>query len=156
MEILRPNEPLFLVIFNVFVIIMLVVDLKVFHRHAHEIKIKEALLWSAFWIMLAMIFNTFLYFWLGSEVALQFFTGYLIEKSLSVDNLFVFLLIFSYFKVPAKYQHKVLFWGILGALVMRGILIGVGVALIATFHWIIYVFGAFLIFTGIKMGLQKE
>ncbi|MEX0736461.1 MAG: TerC family protein, partial [Bacteroidota bacterium] len=99
MEILRPNEPLFLVIFNVFVIIMLVVDLKVFHRHAHEIKIKEALLWSAFWIMLAMLFNTLLYFWLGSEVALQFFTGYLIEKSLSVDNLFVFLLIFSYFKV---------------------------------------------------------
>lgn len=156
MEILRPNEPLFLVIFNVFVIIMLVVDLKVFHRHAHEIKIKEALLWSAFWIMLAMLFNTLLYFWLGSEVALQFFTGYLIEKSLSVDNLFVFLLIFSYFRVPAKYQHKVLFWGILGALIMRSILIGVGVALIATFHWIIYLFGAFLIFTGIKMGLQKE
>lgn len=156
MEILRPNEPLFLVIFNVFVIIMLVVDLKVFHRHAHEIKIKEALLWSAFWIMLAMLFNTLLYFWLGSEVALQFFTGYLIEKSLSVDNLFVFLLIFSYFKVPAKYQHKVLFWGILGALVMRSILIGVGVALITAFHWIIYIFGAFLIFTGIKMGLQKE
>ncbi|MEX2089706.1 MAG: TerC family protein [Bacteroidota bacterium] len=156
MEILRPNEPLFLVIFNVFVIIMLVVDLKVFHRHAHEIKIREALLWSAFWIMLAMLFNTLLYFWLGSEVALQFFTGYLIEKSLSVDNLFVFLLIFSYFKVPAKYQHKVLFWGILGALIMRSILIGVGVALIATFHWIIYLFGAFLIFTGIKMGLQKE
>lgn len=156
MEILQPNEPLFLVIFNMFVIVMLVVDLRVFHRHAHEIKIKEALLWSAVWIFLAMLFNTLLYFWLGSEVALQFFTGYLIEKSLSVDNLFVFLLIFSYFKVPAKYQHKVLFWGILGALIMRSILIGVGVALITAFHWIIYLFGAFLIFTGIKMGFQKE
>lgn len=156
METLQPNEPLFLVIFNIFVIVMLVIDLKVFHRHAHEIKIREALGWSALWIILAMLFNTLLYFWLGSEVALQFFTGYLIEKSLSVDNLFVFLLIFSYFKVPAKYQHKVLFWGILGALVMRGLLIGVGVALISAFHWIIYIFGAFLIFTGIKMGFQKE
>ena len=156
MEILQPNEPLFLVIFNMFVIVMLLVDLRVFHRHAHEIKIKEALMWSAVWIFLAMLFNTLLYFWLGSEVALQFLTGYLIEKSLSVDNLFVFLLIFSYFKVPAKYQHKVLFWGILGALIMRSILIGVGVALITAFHWIIYVFGAFLVFTGVKMAFQKE
>jgi tellurite resistance protein TerC len=156
MDNLLPSEPLFLVLFNIFVIAMLVLDLRVFHREAHEIKIKEALLWSAFWIVLSLIFNVGIYFWLGKIAALQFFTGYLIEKSLSVDNLFVFLLIFSYFRVPAKYQHKVLFWGILGALIMRGILIGLGTALIHSFHWIIYVFGAFLIFTGIKMAFQKE
>ncbi len=156
MDNLLPNEPLFLVLFNIFVIAMLVLDLRVFHREAHEIKIKEALLWSAFWVVLSLIFNVGIYFWLGKIVALQFFTGYLIEKSLSVDNLFVFLLIFSYFRVPAKYQHKVLFWGILGALIMRSILIGLGTALIHSFHWIIYVFGAFLIFTGIKMAFQKE
>lgn len=142
--------------FNVFVVAMLVLDLRVFHRHAHEVKIKEALLWSLFWIVLSLIFNVGLYIFEGSVVALEFFTGYLIEKSLSVDNLFVFLMIFSYFKVPAKYQHKVLFWGIIGALVMRGALIFVGVTLIQQFHWILYVFGAFLVFTGVKMALQKE
>ncbi|MEP0823623.1 MAG: TerC family protein [Ignavibacterium sp.] len=142
--------------FNVFVLAMLILDLRVFHRHAHEVKIKEALLWSLFWVVLSLIFNVGLYLFEGSVVALEFFTGYLIEKSLSVDNLFVFLLIFSYFKVPAKYQHKVLFWGIIGALVMRGALIFVGVTLIQQFHWILYVFGAFLVFTGVKMALQKE
>lgn len=142
--------------FNLFVIFMLVLDLRVFHRQAHEVKIKEALLWSSFWIFLSLLFNVGVYFFAGSVVALQFFTGYIIEKSLSVDNLFVFLLIFSYFKVPPKYQHKVLFWGIVGALLMRGLLIFVGVTLISQFHWILYIFGAFLVFTGIKMAFQDE
>ncbi|GJQ19843.1 MAG: membrane protein [Bacteroidia bacterium] len=142
--------------FNVFVLAMLILDLRVFHRHAHEVKIKEALLWSAFWIILSLLFNVGVLIVEGSEVALQFFTGYLIEKSLSVDNLFVFLLIFSYFKVPSKYQHKVLFWGIIGALVMRGALILMGVTLIQHFHWILYIFGLFLVFTGLKMMFQKE
>jgi tellurite resistance protein TerC len=151
-----PNEALSLLLFNIFVVAMLVLDLGVFQRRAHEIGIKEALWWSAFWIALSLLFNIGLYFWQGRETALLFFTGYLIEKSLSVDNLFVFLLLFMYFKVPGKYQHKVLFWGILGALVMRGILIGTGVVLISKFHWILYLFGAFLVFAGIKMGFQKE
>jgi len=142
--------------FNVFVLFMLVLDLRVFHKRAHEVSIKEALLWSAFWIFLSLCFNVGVYHFEGSEVALQFFTGYIIEKSLSVDNLFVFLLIFSYFKVPPKYQHKVLFWGIVGALLMRGMLIFVGVTLISQFHWILYIFGAFLVFTGIKMAFQDE
>jgi tellurite resistance protein TerC len=127
----------------------------VFHRKAHVVKIKEALIWSAVWITLALLFNLGIYFWRGEVAALEFLTGYLLEKSLSVDNLFVFLLIFSYFRVPALYQHKVLFWGILGALIMRAIFIAAGVTLITKFHWVIYVFGAFLIFTGIKMALQK-
>ncbi|MEX2189457.1 MAG: TerC family protein [Bacteroidota bacterium] len=143
-------------VFNVFVIAMLILDLRVFHRHAHEVKVREALLWSAFWIVLSLLFNVGIYLFEGSVVALEFFTGYIIEKSLSVDNLFVFLMIFSYFKVPAKYQHKVLFWGIVGALVMRGVLIFVGVTLINQFHWVLYIFGAFLVFTGVKMALQDE
>ncbi|MBI4418885.1 MAG: TerC family protein [Ignavibacteriales bacterium] len=143
-------------LFNVFVVAMLILDLRIFHRHAHEVKIKEALLWSLFWVVLSLLFNVGLYLFEGPVVALQFFTGYLIEKSLSVDNLFVFLLIFSYFKVPAIYQHKVLFWGIIGALVMRGALILMGVTLIQHFHWILYVFGAFLVFTGVKMAFQNE
>lgn len=151
-----PNEALMLVLFNLFVIVMLLLDLGVFHRKAHEVKIKEALLWSLFWIALSLLFNLVLYFWLGHEAALQFLTGYLIEKSLSVDNLFVFLLLFSYFKVPAKYQHKVLFWGILGALIMRGILIVSGAALLARFHWVGYLFGLFLLVTGVRMAFQKE
>jgi tellurite resistance protein TerC len=150
------NEVLLWVGFNIFVLIMLTVDLVVFHRKAHEVSIKEALAWSAVWIAISLLFNVGVYLWYGHVSALQFLTGYLIEKSLSVDNLFVFLVIFSYFKVPAKYQHKVLYWGILGALVMRGALILVGVTLIERFHWIIYVFGAFLIFTGIKMWFQDE
>ena len=151
-----PNEVLSLLLFNIFVVVMLVLDLGVFQRRAHEIGIKEALGWSAFWIALSLLFNIGLYFWQGKEAALLFFTGYLIEKSLSVDNLFVFLLLFMYFKVPGKYQHKVLFWGILGALMMRGALIATGVVLISRFHWILYLFGAFLVFAGIKMGVQKE
>ncbi len=144
------------ILFNLFVIGMLALDLGVFHRKAHVVKMKEALLWSAFWIALALLYNGFVYYWRGPQAALEFLTGYLIEKSLSVDNIFVFVLIFSYFKVPAEYQHRVLFWGIIGALVMRGILIAVGAALIANFAWVIYVFGAFLIYTGFKMAVSKE
>lgn len=152
--------------FNVFVLLMLAVDLGVFHRKAHAVSIREAVTWSVVWIALAMLFNLGLYlFWnklapgstySNSQAALAFFTGYLIEKSLSVDNLFVFVLIFTFFAVPAIYQHRVLFWGILGALLMRGTLIAVGAALLKEFHWIIYVFGAFLVFTGIRMALHRN
>lgn len=139
-----------------FVLLMLALDLGVFHRKSHEIKLKEALIWSAVWISLALIFNYGVYVFMGKQKAMEFLTGYVIEKSLSIDNLFVFIMLFTYFKVETKYQHKVLFWGILGALVMRAIFIFAGVALINKFHWIIYVFGALLIFTGIKMVFQKE
>ncbi len=142
--------------FLLFVLLMLALDLGVFHRKSHEVKIREALIWSGVWISLALIFNVGVYFLMGKEKAIEFLTGYVIEKSLSVDNLFVFIMVFSYFNVDTKYQHKVLFWGILGALVMRAIFIFAGVALIQQFHWIIYVFGAFLIFTGIKMLVQKD
>lgn len=142
--------------FIAFVILLLAIDLGVFHRKSHEVKIKEALIWSAIWISLALIFNYGVYVFMGKEKALEFLAGYLIEKSLSVDNLFVFIMLFSYFNVNPIYQHKVLFWGILGALVMRAIFIFAGVALIAKFHWIIYLFGAFLILTGIRMLVQKE
>lgn len=142
--------------FNAFVLVMLALDLGVFNRKAHSVSLKEALTWSIVWISLALLFNLGLYFISGPEAALQFLTGYLIEKSLSVDNIFVFVLLFSAFGVPAAYQHRVLFWGVLGALVMRGILIAVGATLIEDFHWIIYVFGIFLIITGIRMGLHKE
>jgi tellurite resistance protein TerC len=142
--------------FNLFVLVMLALDLGVFHRKAHEVSIKEASLWSVAWISLAMVFNVVLYFWRGGEVALQFLTGYLIEKSLSVDNIFVFVLLFTYFAVPSIYQHRVLFYGIIGALIMRGIMIAAGATLIKEFHWIIYIFGAFLIFTGVRMALHRN
>lgn len=144
------------VLFGLLVIALLALDLGVAHRRAHNIKIREALVWTAVWIGLALLFDVGIYFWQGSEQALSFLTAYVIEKSLSVDNLFVFVLIFAYFGVEAKYQHKVLFYGIVGALVMRAIFIGVGVTLIHMFHWVIYVFGAFLIVTGFRMGLQKD
>jgi tellurite resistance protein TerC len=142
--------------FNLFIFFLLAIDLKVINRRPHEISIKESLLWSCVWIAISLLFNIGVYFWLGREPALQFFTGYLIEKTLSIDNLFVFLLLFSYFKVPARYQHKVLYWGILGALFMRGILILLGAALITRFHWILYIFGLFLVVTGVKMAFQDE
>ena len=142
--------------FNVFVLAMLILDAAVFHRKAHEVKFKEALLWSGFWISLALLFNVGIYYFKGKEAALQFLAGYLIEESLSIDNLFVFLLIFSYFKVPHLYQHKILFWGILGAQVMRAVFIFAGVALIHKFHWIIYIFGAFLMFSGLKLFFEKD
>ena len=144
------------VLFNLFVLAMLALDLGVFHRKAHEVKMKEALTWSVVWIVLALMFNAWVHYSRGPQAGLEFFTGYLIEKALSVDNVFVFLLIFTYFRVPAAHQHRVLFWGILGALVMRAIFIAAGVALIHKFHWIIYVFGAFLVITGIKMALAKD
>jgi tellurite resistance protein TerC len=146
----------FWVVFNLFVLAMLILDLKVFHRRAHVIKIREALIWTAIWIVLALLFNLAIYFWRGPEKALEFLTGYLIEKSLSVDNIFVFLLIFTYFQVSPLYQHKVLFWGVFGAIVLRAIFIIAGVSLIQRFHWVIYFFGAFLILVGVKMALQKE
>ncbi len=168
--------------FVVFVLVLLALDLGVFHRKAHTVHVKEALIWSAVWITLALVFNVFIYFayeghWLGlgrapdgspvidridgvtlegRAAAIKFFTGYVIEKSLSVDNIFVMALIFTYFRIPNKYQHRVLFWGILGALVMRGIFIWLGTELIHRFHWILYVFGAFLIFTAYKMLTADE
>lgn len=135
---------------------MLIIDLVVLHKEDDKVSIKEALIWTGVWIALALIFGIGVYYYMGSQTALDYYTGYLIEKSLSVDNIFVFLLVFSYFKVPEKYQHKVLFWGIFGALVMRLVFIFTGVALIERFHWIIYIFGAFLVFTGIKLALEKD
>lgn len=142
--------------FVAFVILLLTLDLGVIHRKSHEVKIKEALFWSAVWISLALIFNYGVYYFMGKEKALEFLTGYLIEKSLSVDNLFVFIMLFSFFDVKPIYQHKVLFWGILGALVLRAIFIFAGVALISKFHWIIYIFGGFLVYTGFKMLFHND
>jgi len=130
---------------------MLALDLGVFNRKAHEISLKEALTWTFIWVFLALVFNTIIFYWKGQQQALEFFTGYLVEKALSIDNIFVFIMIFSYFQIPTKYQHKVLFWGILGALIMRVIFIFAGVALIEKFHFTIYLFGALLIYTGYKM-----
>ncbi len=142
--------------FNLFVLAMLVLDLGIFHRKAHAVSIREASIWSAVWVALALLFNAGIYFFSGPEHALQFLTGYLIEKSLSVDNIFVFVLLFSYFSVPAAYQHRVLFWGVLGALIMRGILIALGAMLLENFHWVLHLFGAFLIVTGIRMAFNKD
>ena len=142
--------------FIAFVLMLLALDLGVFQRKAHAVKLKEALLLSAFWIGLSLLFNLFVYFWLGAKPALEFLTGYLIEKSLSVDNLFVFYLLFCYFKVPPSNQHKVLFWGIIGALVLRFAFIFAGVSIIHRFHWTVYILGVFLVFSGIKMAFQGE
>ncbi len=142
--------------FNVFVLIMLALDLGVFNRKSHVISVKESISWTLVWIALALTFNLGIGHFMGNDKALEFLAGYVIEKSLSVDNIFVIALLFSYFSVPPRYQHKVLFWGILGALVMRASMIAVGAKLIAEFAWIIYVFGAFLILTGIKMIAKQE
>jgi tellurite resistance protein TerC len=150
------NQLLFWVLFNVFVLAMLAVDLWVLQRPPHGVKFREAVLWSVGWILLAVAFGVLVYFWRGRETAVEFTTGYIIELSLSVDNLFIFLLIFRYFRVPSGYQHKVLFWGIVGALVMRGVFIGVGIGLIRKFHWVIFVFGAFLVYSGIRLLGKKE
>lgn len=141
----------FWILFNAFVLLMLALDLGVFHRKSHDISVKEALTWTFVWIFLAMVFNTIIFYWRGQQQALEFFTGYLVEKALSIDNIFVFIMIFTYFQIPSKYQHKVLFWGILGALIMRVIFIFAGVALIEKFHFTIYLFGVLLIYTGYKM-----
>ncbi|MEO7319479.1 MAG: TerC family protein [Chthoniobacteraceae bacterium] len=142
--------------FTIFVLMMLALDLGVFHRKSHTVGMKEALAWSGAWIALALLFNAGIWHWQGHVKGLEFLTGYVVELSLSVDNLFVFLLIFAYFKVPAQYQHKVLFWGIIGALVMRAVFIGAGIALLEKFHWIIYVFGAVLVVSGLKMAFEKD
>ena len=142
--------------FLVFVLAMLALDLGVFHRKAHEISVREAAAWSATWIALALLFAGGIYLYAGHVPATEFLTGYLIEKSLSVDNIFVIAMIFSYFAVPLRLQHRVLFWGILGALAMRGLFIALGAFLIATFHWIMYVFGALLLVTGIRMAMREE
>jgi tellurite resistance protein TerC len=142
--------------FVAFVLAMLALDLGVFQRRAHAVSMREAGIWSAVWISLALVFNGIIYLWRGPVPAMEFFGGYLMEKALSVDNLFVFALVFTLFGVPALYQHRVLFWGVLGAIVLRGAFIAAGAALLHQFHWVIYVFGVFLIVTGVKLAFQKE
>jgi len=150
------TDLLFWIFFLLFIGLMLALDLGVFHRKEHTISFKESLLWAMIWIGLAMLFNVIIYFWKGPEKSLEFLTGYLIELSLSVDNLFVFILIFSYFHVSSQYQHRVLFWGIIGALVLRAVFIFAGVALMEKFHWMIYLFGGILIVSGYKMFFPKD
>jgi TerC family integral membrane protein len=142
--------------FHLLIFALLAIDLGIFHRHAHEVSIREAASWSVTWIIISLSFNLGVYHFLGAQAGLEFLTGYLIEKALSIDNIFVFVLIFSYFGVPARYQHRILFWGILGALLLRGTMIGAGTYLIHEFHWVTYAFGAFLVFTGVRMGFQEE
>lgn len=146
----------FWVLFNVFALGMLVLDLLVFHRRSRVVRSREALAWSAMWIGLAVAFAGMIFFWQGRQVALEFVTGYVIELSLSVDNLFIFLMIFRYFSVPEQNQRSVLFWGIIGALVMRGVFILAGVGLIERFHWVLYIFGALLVYSGIRLGFSGE
>jgi len=150
------HESILWIVFAILVPVALGLDLGVFQRKAHKVKVKEALLWSAIWISLALLFGLGIYLMLGGEKALNFITGYLVEESLSVDNLFVFLLIFTYFAVPDHYQHRVLFWGIIGAIIMRGIFIATGITLLDNLHWVIYIFGAFLVYTGIRLATKKE
>src|SRR5262252_1322685 len=137
------------------VIIFLVLDLGVFHRRAHKIKYREALLWTVVWFSVAMLFALGLNSTRGKVEALEFVTGYLIELSLSMDNVFVIALIFSHFRIPSEHQHRVLFWGILGALIMRGLMIGIGVAIISLLHWVLYLLGALILFSGIKMMFSR-
>lgn len=142
--------------FIVCILIFLALDLGVFHRRAHVVKFREALLWTGVWFVVAMLFAWALSYWKDRDHAAEFLTGYLIELSLSMDNVFVIALLFTYFQVPSQYQHRVLFWGIIGALLMRGVMIGVGAALVSAFHWVLYVFAAFLVFSGIKMIFSEE
>lgn len=142
--------------FGIFVFVLLALDLFVLNRNAHEIKMKEALAWSAFWIGLGLGFGGLVYYWYGANLALQYYAAYFVEESLSIDNLFVFIMIFSYFKVPAKYQHRVLFWGIIGALVLRFLFIFLGLALISKFEWVLYIFGVILIWSAYKMVKEDE
>jgi tellurite resistance protein TerC len=142
--------------FTVFVIVMLAVDLGIFHRKSHVVSTREALIWSSVWIGFALLFNLGVWKWFGAQRGVEFLTGYLIEKSLSIDNIFVFVVIFGALGVPALYQHRVLFWGILSALILRAGMIFGGTALLTRFHWLIYIFGAFLVFTGVKLFLQRD
>lgn len=155
LEIESIGTPFLWIGFTLFVLVILAFDLGVFHRRAHEVSVREALVWTAVWVGLALLFNAGVYAWFGRARALEFLTGYLIEKALSVDNIFVFLVIFSYFAVPAALQHRVLFWGILSALVMRGVFILIGAALLQQFHWVIFIFGAFLVASGVKLLVQR-
>ena len=150
------GTPLAWILFNVFILALLALDLGVFHRRAHEIGLREAAIQSAGWVFLSLLFNLGIYLLVGREPALEFLTGYLVEKSLAVDNLFVFVLIFSYFGVPARYQHRVLFWGILGALVMRGIFIVAGAFVLERYSWVMYVFGGLLLITGVRMAMRED
>ncbi len=147
---------LFWVLFNLFALGMLVLDLRVFHRPGHVVRFREALAWSAMYVALAGAFALVLLYWQGHQASLEFITGYVLELSLSVDNLFIFLLIFNYFAVPEQQQHRVLFWGIMGALILRGIFIGAGVELINRFHWLLYGFGALLVFSGLKLFFSGD
>ncbi|HEY3493466.1 MAG TPA: TerC family protein [Polyangiaceae bacterium] len=156
MAIQSVGSPLAWVVFIGFVLVMLAIDLGVFHKHAHEVSLKEAGIWSGVWVSLALLFNVGVYSMFGPERALEFATGYVIEKALSVDNIFVFVVIFSTFAVPAAYQHRVLFWGVLGALLMRALFILAGGAFLQRFHWAMYVFGGVLAVTGVKLLLQRN
>ena len=149
------NETLLFILFNAFVVLMLAVDLGVFHRRAHAVSIREALVWSIVWVLLALMFNAGVFIFAGETRGLEFFTGYVIERALSFDNIFVFVIIFSYFGVPSHFQHKALFWGILGALITRGAFIVAGTALIKQFEWVLYIFGVILVYSGWKMMFQK-
>jgi|UniRef100_UPI00404B0FEE tellurite resistance protein TerC len=142
--------------FFAFITVMLMIDLGVFQRESHEVKMKEALAWCLIWFTLALSFNGLIWWWRGARLAQEFLASYLVELCLSIDNVFVFILVFAYFKVAPRYQHRVLFWGIIGAVIMRAVFILVGVSVIARFHWILYVFGAFLVYTGIKMALPNK
>jgi tellurite resistance protein TerC len=146
----------FWILFNVFALVMLVLDLRVFHRPGHVVSYRESLGWTAMYVGLAVAFAILLLFWQGRQVALEFVTGYVLELSLSVDNLFVFLMVFNYFAVPDEQQHRVLFWGVMGALIMRGIFIATGVGLISRFHWVLYIFGSLLIYSGIRFLLMGD
>ena len=143
-------------VFGVVVLVMLALDLGVFHRREHEVKMKEALIWSGIWIVVALLFNWGIYLVKGKELAMQFLAGYVLERTLSFDNLFVFLLVFNYFKLPSIHHHKVLFWGIFGALLFRAVFIGCGIGLLHYFNWMIYVFGAILVWTGAKLAMEKD
>jgi tellurite resistance protein TerC len=156
MEVGTIGTPLLWAGFTGFILAMLALDLGVFHRKAHEVSLREASVWSAIWVALALAFNLLVWQWFGPQRGLEYLTGYLIEKALAVDNVFVIYALFAYFAVPAAYQHRVLFWGILGALVMRGLFIALGGALLARFHWVMYLFGAVLLVTGIKLLLIPD
>lgn len=153
---LTQSELIVGIIFTIFIIGMLILDMRLFQRTAHFPSFREALFWSIFWILLALLFNVGIWIFQSNHKAIEFLTGYIVEKSLSVDNIFVFIVIFSYFGIPKEYQHKILFWGILGAIVFRMLFIAAGAALISTFHWIIYVFGAFLVLTAIKLAFKQD
>ncbi|MDA0735015.1 MAG: TerC family protein [Chloroflexi bacterium] len=150
------NTLLLWVAFGVIVLVMLSIDLGVFHRRAHVVQVKEAAIWSVTWIGLSLLFNLGVFLWLGNEKGLEFLTSYLIEKSLSLDNIFIWVVIFSDFALPDRYQHRVLFYGILGALILRGVFIAMGVTLLNSFHWVVYIFGAFLIFTALRLLLHRN